>query len=606
MALMGDVLKNISDISVLFEQGLNFLEAEKYSLARQCFEQVLQHAPDDMEAHANMGLVCFFSGEYAGAASHWAHALHQSPEEDLFLNVKEAAHWCRNQGLYDEAAALYELIIDRYPKLAISYFWSLRYSLRIDQAKQFAEDLVQQHPKSLEARLMNTFLLPQFYQSEADMQAWHQRLYLTFERLKQDWERGAIDKVEVLSVGSPLFDVMALGQNESTFLKSVSRFWRDYTGVGEGCSERVATLPVSAESMIKVAWVSFSVTDHSTMAYFQTLLQYFFRQPEIENAIFYVGPNSDHVTQAMSAQADYFLHLDTTDLHRVKTLIAAWQPHVLFYLDIGQEAFLYTLAHHRLAPIQAVSVGIPITTGISTIDYYFSAKCFETSTSQAHYSEKLIAFDSPPWQVMVPPSNQKKTRKDFGLPEAGVLFLFPHTLFRFDPTLDAVCADILSRVEKSYLVLIRYKQTHLHEAIKERIIARFPKIAPQIIELPWMSQGDFLSLLELADVALDSLYLGGGLVSYQCFAAGLPMLHRSTEELRCRVAAGLYRQCDLEEWIAKDLPDYVQKGVQLGQSASLRHTLKTAILEAIPTVFQEERGLYLLCEFIKQQARNPH
>lgn len=586
---MCESLRNIDPLNLLFEQGLTFLESADYAPARRCFEQVLQQTPDDMEAHANMGLVCFLIADYDAAAKHWAHALQQSHSEDLFANVKEAAQWCQTQGLYDEAAALYEIIIDRYPELATSYLWSLRYSLRINQAKHVSEALVKRKPRSIEARLMDAFLLPQFYHSEADMKYWHQRLYAKFETLQQDWEQGTVDKVDELFIGSPLFDVMALGQNEKVFLESVSHFWRDYTGIGDGAGERIASLPVRAESPIKVAWISFSITEHSTMAYFKTLLLHFFREPSIENAIFHLGPHADQITQEMSAHADYFAHLDTSDLHRVKNLIAAWQPHVLFYLDIGQEAFLYTLAHYRLAPIQAVSVGIPITTGISTIDYYFSSKCFETVTSQDHYSEKLVAFDSPPWQVQVPVSVTKKTRKDFGLPESGVLFLFPHTLFRFDPSLDAVCADILSRVENSYLVLVRYKQTHLHEAIKSRITERFPEAALKVIDLPWMNQNDFLSLLDLADVALDSLYLGGGLVSYQCFAAGLPMLHRSTQELRCRVAAGLYKQCGLEAWIAKDLSEYADKGVKLGQSTSLRHTLKKAILKANPAILESSR-----------------
>ena len=118
-------------------------------------------------------------------------------------------------GKMDEAVAFYSLVIEKHPKLDTSYLWSLRYSLQTKKAVEFSESLILKEPYNLEKRLMDTFLLPQFYESKSDMKFWHKRLYESFKKLQQDWFAEKIVKTESITVGSPLFDVMSLGRVDS-------------------------------------------------------------------------------------------------------------------------------------------------------------------------------------------------------------------------------------------------------------------------------------------------------------------------------------------------------------------------------------------------------
>ena len=78
------------------------------------------------------------------------------------------------------------------------------------------------------------------------------------------------------------------------------------------------------------------------------------------------------------------------DLAAARQAIAAERLDVLFYTDIGMEPTTYFLAFARLAPVQCVTLGHPVTTGIPNIDYFLSADVLEPADAAEHYSETLI------------------------------------------------------------------------------------------------------------------------------------------------------------------------------------------------------------------------
>lgn len=580
----------------LFEQGIQALEANAYGLAESLFQAYLQQHPNHLESLSNLALAYYFQQNYLLAAKQWQQALQLSWDSDIAENVSEVALLLSQGSHYEAALPFYEIVLPHYPELNKHYFWALRYSRYIEKAEQFIDALVQRCPDALEYRLLDVFFLPQYYLSLENMHYWHRRLNQRLDKLLAELPLPQQTSAEIM-VGSPLFDLMLLGEDEKLTLQKVSQVWQSlFVNPNSGLS--CHSLPKKENQVIRLAWVSFSVYKHSTMDYFRSLLLYFAQKKGFETAIFYFGSPEDALTHELAAAVDYYQHLDTQDLERAQALISAWQADILFYLDIGQEAFLYTLAHYRLAPIQCTSAGIPITTGIATMDYYFSSRVFELPEAQDFYSEKLIAFENPPWQVEVAQTNSTASRADYGLSETALVYLFPHTLFRLDPEMDAVFEQILREVPDSVIVFIRYKQSQLHHLIKQRILKRFPDIdSARLLDLSWMSQDRFLRLLQLSDIALDSFYLGGGLVTYQCFSMGLPMIHLPSPYLRCRIAAGLYSQLDQAQWIAANKDDYIDKALFLGRNRAPRQALKKEIQDNQAKLFMNTRGMDELHDF---------
>ena len=65
---------------------------------------------------------------------------------------------------------------------------------------------------------------------------------------------------------------------------------------------------------------------------------------------------------------------------------------VLVFADIMSEQMNYFLAFSKLARIQCVFWGNPITSGIDTIDYFMTADATENENTQihTHYSEQAV------------------------------------------------------------------------------------------------------------------------------------------------------------------------------------------------------------------------
>ena len=150
----------------------------------------------------------------------------------------------------------------------------------------------------------------------------------------------------------------------------------------------------------------------------------------------------DEMARAIRAASDRVVVLPPA-LDAARRAIAELELDVLFYEDIGMDAFTYFLAFARLAPVQCVSYGHPDTTGIANVDYWVSNDLFEPADAAGHYSERLFLLRDPGTTAyyyrpqLVPPA---KRREEFGLPEGATLYLCPQSLFKLHPDFDAILA----------------------------------------------------------------------------------------------------------------------------------------------------------------------
>ena len=86
-------------------------------------------------------------------------------------------------------------------------------------------------------------------------------------------------------------------------------------------------------------------------------------------------------------------------LANAREQIADSRLDLLVYTDVGAHPFLYFLSFARLAPIQALLVGHPCTSGVPAIDYFVSNVHQDHEDAQAHYSERLARLPVIPVYV---------------------------------------------------------------------------------------------------------------------------------------------------------------------------------------------------------------
>jgi len=272
------------------------------------------------------------------------------------------------------------------------------------------------------------------------------------------------------------------------------------------------------------------------------------------------------------------------DIAQAAEIAAACQLDALLYTDIGMEPFTYFLAHARLAPVQWVTWGHPVTTGISTIDAYLSPDCFEAEGAEAHYSERLIRSPSIPMNYRdehVPPAGAKS---DFGLPDNRPLYLCPQNLFKLHPEFDLWLNDILRADPKGTIGLIEGANSAWTERVKARLALVLGAEMERVRFVPFLPKADYMRLLGAAEVMLDPIHFGGSNTTLGGFAAGTPAITWPSAYMRGRMTAGLYRTMGVEDCIASERADYAAKATEIANDPARRSGIVSRIRDARPAV----------------------
>jgi predicted O-linked N-acetylglucosamine transferase (SPINDLY family) len=307
------------------------------------------------------------------------------------------------------------------------------------------------------------------------------------------------------------------------------------------------------------------------------------------HAIFIPPVVDDEFSQAIRRDAGHTTVV-ARDLAQAREQIAALQLDVLFYQDIGMEPFSYFLSFARLAPVQCVSFGHPDTTGVSTVDWFVSNDLYELDGAQSHYSEKLfqvhdlgtLAYYYKP--VLQTPA---KDRAAFGLPTDRPLYLCPQNLFKVHPDMDDLIAGILRRDSRGIVVMVAGRAGHWTNLLRERWRRTMPDVLDRIVFARRLRDHDFLNLIALADVMLDTVHFNGMNTSLEAFAVGTPVVTLRAAFQRGRHTQAMYCRMGLDDLIAHDAQAYIEQAVRLANDASHRDEVSNRILSANHALFED-------------------
>jgi protein O-GlcNAc transferase len=275
---------------------------------------------------------------------------------------------------------------------------------------------------------------------------------------------------------------------------------------------------------------------------------------------------------------------------------------LLYYWEVGTDLLNYLLPFYRAAPVQCAGWGWPVTTGIPQIDYFISCTMLEMDAGDAHYTEKLVRLAHLPtyyYRPQIP--SRLRPRAQFGLNDADHLYLCAQNLRKLHPDFDRLLAAILRADPAGRVLLISDKQPEIAQLLRRRFQSAMPDIAARIQFLPHMAEADYLNVLALTDVALDTLYYGGGAnTTYDAFAAGTPVVTLPTQFQRGRYAYAAYQQIGIHDAIAGSPEAYVAIALRLGTDRAARADLSARISAACPPLFEDTAAVTELADFFEQ------
>ena len=318
----------------------------------------------------------------------------------------------------------------------------------------------------------------------------------------------------------------------------------------------------------------------------------------------------DDTTSDLSRKMEHFRCLGS-ELSAVAGAIQKDELDVLIYPELGMNRHTLKLAALRLAPVQCVTWGHPVTTGLPAIDYFLSSTLMEPENGQQNYTEALVEL--PGLSVFLDPHTvapSAKNREDFGLAESDVVYLIPQSLFKLQPEHDAFYARIAKRVEKARFVFIANAGAHASAGVVstfgQRLESAFAEEGLHWREfvrlVPGQSEADFLALNACSDIFLDAPGWSGGRTTLDAVSVGLLPITWPGRLMRQRHTAAILHVLELSELVASSGQHYVELAVDLGQCSDLREQRSKTLKQNRSRLYRDSQVIEALSDFLCRVA----
>jgi predicted O-linked N-acetylglucosamine transferase (SPINDLY family) len=579
--------------------GLTLHGQGRLEEALACFSDLVRVRPNYAPGHLNLGAVLQGQGRLKEAESCYRSALRLQPDYvEAHYNLGTVLH---KQDRLTEARASYETVVRLRPHHAEAHFnlgAVLRYHNDLLGARACFERALALAPYD-RYKIACALLLPIIAESRTDLERRRREFednlaHLLGENLVLDNPRAEVDATMFFSAYHGVDDRAV----QSRIATLYARACPSLMYVAPHCLPSAARTPASQP--LRIGFISNHFHSHSIARHYTGVIRHLSRD-NIQVVLLALAGPDDPAARALRASADTVVTLPPhRGLHYLREQIADQRLDVLLYTDIGMDPWTYFLAFARLAPVQCVTGGHPVTTGIPTVDYFLSAKDQEPADGDDHYTERLIRFESILNYFPFPQLSQPALRRaDFGFPEDLHLYVAVGALFKIHPDFDDLIAAILRADAQGRVVLFEGQQPPWTSCVRERFRRSMPDVIDRIQFLPQQPYDRYLHLVNLADVVLDTPHFSGGTTSFQVLGIGTPIVTIPGKYMRGRVTYACYRRMGVLDCVAADAADYVGLALRLAAEPVWRQDVRSRILTANRVLFENTSVIRELEQFLR-------
>ncbi|WP_181705242.1 glycosyltransferase [Chthonobacter rhizosphaerae] len=324
--------------------------------------------------------------------------------------------------------------------------------------------------------------------------------------------------------------------------------------------------PPTDRPRIRVGFVTAYMTLHSVSKLFRGWIRDLDRS-KFEVFGYQLSPDADPTRDEIAGWCERFVSGDH-DGETWRRILAEDAPDVLIYPEIGMHPLAVQLAAQRLAPVQAMAWGHPVTSGLETVDYFLSSALMEPETGDQHYVERLVRL--PGLSIAyapLPVGDATMARDRLGLREDAVVYVCCQSLFKYLPRHDEVFLAIAVARPDAQFLFIGDGGHPATAVFRTRLERAFGKagldFARHVAITPPVAPDAFPALLKAGDIYLDSIGWSGGNTTLEAVACDLPVVTLPTVLMRGRHSAAILTQMGLGDTIATGIVDYITRAVRL-------------------------------------------
>ena len=563
------------------------------------FHRAIAAAPDHPATHARHGIWLRSLGRTAEAREALERAVSLDPNDPRAWHDLALVSQDLNQT--DAAIALYRRALTLAPDRADTLYnlgCLLHGDGRTDEALACHARAIRADPTHGPARIALCMAeLPVLPETEHEAEARRARYLSALDHLTEAVSAPDIARAVAAAIGSaqPFF-LPYLGQDER---EAQRRQGRLMCALAAGAWQ-APPAPAPA-ARIRLGLVSGCFRDHTVYRLFLDGWLTHLDRSRFEVTGFHTAVQQDAFTTRASGLCDRFVSgLPSPGAWRD----AVVGQDILIYPEIGMDPVVGFLAAHRLAPVQCVAWGHPVTTGMPSIDHFLSADLMEPPDGEQHYSEALVRLpnlgvcfspDRPP----VAPAD----RASLGLPADAVVYWSGQALYKYQPRHDALFPRIARSIPRARFVFVGFaKSANVTRMFQDRLDRAFAahglNAADHCHVLAPMNQDGFIAAMGAADVILDTPEWSGGRSTLDGLAWDTPVVTLPGRFMRGRHTAAILRRIGCEATIATGIDDYLAIAIRLGRDPAWRAEVRRTMAAGTPRAFGDVAAVRALEAFL--------
>jgi protein O-GlcNAc transferase len=362
---------------------------------------------------------------------------------------------------------------------------------------------------------------------------------------------------------SSMLFLLSFVEDAQSYLDEARRYGAKVTARAHALGPPLAALS-ALELPLRIGMVSGDLRDHPVASFLEGVLRNL--DPRRVSVFVYVTHAlEDDVTVRLRSCCTAWVSIVGMDDDAAARRIHADGLHALIDLAGHTAHNRLSLLASRLAPVQVSWLGYFASTGVPGVDFVLTDVASVPEASQAHFSERVWYL--PQTRLCFTPPTESEGLTPAALPAAQnghVTFGCFQSLSKVNDDVLAAWSRVLAAVPSSRL-RVQAGQLGRPEG-REALSARMSRagIAVERVSLmPGAPKSQYLAAYSEVDVLLDTFPYPGGTTTCEALWMGVPTLTLEGSTMLSRQGASMLRSVGLDNWVATDIDDYVERAARL-------------------------------------------
>lgn len=333
------------------------------------------------------------------------------------------------------------------------------------------------------------------------------------------------------------------------------------------------------DRVLRVGFVSADLNNHALANFITPVLEHLVHATGLELYVYCNNRTDDRTTDHLRGIVSRWQAIQALSDQQLVRQIASDGIDILIDLS-GHTGSNRLLAFARKpAPLQLSWMGYPMTTGLQAMDYFLTDRYLSpASLLDDQFTEKFLAL--PASGPYVPSPDAPAIATAPALEHSYITFGSFNRANKLSREVIAGWSALLRAIPQARMVVAAMPS----EQFREMLLCWFQEEGITGERLSFRAitgTREYLAMHQLVDVCIDTWPYNGGTTTFHALWMGVPTLTIAGNTLLSRVGSTIMGYLGLEQFIARDLADFIQKGQDLAKDldalAKLRMSMRTLL-----------------------------